>query len=413
MVRTRKATRFGGMVIGVVAAGVALGGDLDPPPGSLTQTMKTLDQVEPRIAVNDENTPGDTTAVYLIGEPGSYYLTANVTGVSGKNGISITAPGVVLDLNGFSLIGVEGAFQAVYCDPGACQIRNGTVRSWRDGITCNGSGTVVERICVSDCSQYGIQVGVGVISHCTVQNGWTGISGGATIIRDCVAVENSGFGILLGSGGVVSRCVSLYNQRGISVGNGGIVEDSRANDNADHGIEAGPSGLIRSCQSQDNGDIGIRAEWGTRVEGCAVYRTGGVGIQAYGSVMMTGCEVFDSGSYGIRAAAGCVVVDCDVSGGDTAGIDLDAGGGDMVVRNCRISGNDGWGIRVRDRCLIEGNHITHNGIAVSTNYAGIILVGTDSVVRDNVVIGNDQGIIDAGSLNVIADNIEQSNVALP
>src|SRR5262245_46218450 len=40
------------------------------PPGAPAPTMKTLDQLEPRIPINATNTPGDATSVYKITVPG-------------------------------------------------------------------------------------------------------------------------------------------------------------------------------------------------------------------------------------------------------------------------------------------------------------------------------------------------------
>jgi len=57
-------------------------GDLNPPPGPVASTMKTLSEVEPRIAVNSINTPGDADSLFKITQPGSYYLTGNITGVA-------------------------------------------------------------------------------------------------------------------------------------------------------------------------------------------------------------------------------------------------------------------------------------------------------------------------------------------
>ena len=47
------------------------------PPGAAAPTTKTLDQVEPRIAINSTNTPGDADSLYKITQPGSSYLTGN------------------------------------------------------------------------------------------------------------------------------------------------------------------------------------------------------------------------------------------------------------------------------------------------------------------------------------------------
>jgi hypothetical protein len=67
--------------------------------------MKTLDQVEARIPIDATRTPGDASATFRITAPGSYYLTGNITGQSGKVGILVLANDVTIDLNGFSLIG--------------------------------------------------------------------------------------------------------------------------------------------------------------------------------------------------------------------------------------------------------------------------------------------------------------------
>jgi hypothetical protein len=58
--------------------------------------MKTLDQVEARTIVNTANTPGDVDNTFIISQPGSYYLSGNITGEAGKNGISIQADDVTL-----------------------------------------------------------------------------------------------------------------------------------------------------------------------------------------------------------------------------------------------------------------------------------------------------------------------------
>src|SRR5262245_32112399 len=84
---------------------IAKAGDLNPPLGPVAPTLKTLTDVEPRIAISAANTPGDADSVFRITQPGSYYLTGNVTGVAGRHGVEIAANSVTLDLNGFDLAG--------------------------------------------------------------------------------------------------------------------------------------------------------------------------------------------------------------------------------------------------------------------------------------------------------------------
>lgn len=83
------------------------------PPGAPAPLMKTLEQVEPRTPVNAVNTPGDTNAVYVISQPGSYYLTGDVLGVPDQHGIRIDADYVTLDLNGYTLDGVIGSLSGI------------------------------------------------------------------------------------------------------------------------------------------------------------------------------------------------------------------------------------------------------------------------------------------------------------
>jgi hypothetical protein len=62
--------------------------------------MVTLSQIEPRIPIS--------SAPYTISQPGSYYLTANIS-VTNGSAITITANQVTLDLNGFTLSSTEAS----------------------------------------------------------------------------------------------------------------------------------------------------------------------------------------------------------------------------------------------------------------------------------------------------------------
>jgi hypothetical protein len=81
-------------------------GSLTPPAGPPVASMKTLDQVEARTPLV-AGAPGvaiSAAGTITISQPGSYYLTKNVTITTNVNGIEINADATV-DLNGFSIIG--------------------------------------------------------------------------------------------------------------------------------------------------------------------------------------------------------------------------------------------------------------------------------------------------------------------
>src|SRR4051794_28495446 len=101
------------LLLSLVARAASPQGSLTPP-GAPAPTMKTLDQLEPRVPVSATTTPGDATSVFKITQPGSYYLTGNITGASGKHGTFIAAGNVTLDLMGFELVGVAGSLDGIH-----------------------------------------------------------------------------------------------------------------------------------------------------------------------------------------------------------------------------------------------------------------------------------------------------------
>src|SRR2546423_4076666 len=112
------------------------------PPGAPAPTMKTLDQVEPRIDLQNAPPSAVTTTNadyhFIITQPGSYYLSANL-GVTKTNGIQINAEGVTLALNGFQISkpgtslsnGIEIADTSH-----RASIRNGSIKGFNYAIRC-------------------------------------------------------------------------------------------------------------------------------------------------------------------------------------------------------------------------------------------------------------------------------------
>ena len=191
------------------------------PPGT---TMLTLSQIEPRTPVDAVHTPGTSTNEFAIINSGSYYLTTNIVGVSGKDGIDIEANNVTLDLSGFSLLGGPGS-------PSSCGIqiltgyanvtvRNGTVSGWGNtAVNSYARDATFDSLNVSS-NQFGLFVY------------------GPSVIRDCTASGNqyTGFGDVA-NGCFIFDNICVGNYYGIAIqGNNNRVEGNHATGNGLEGI---------------------------------------------------------------------------------------------------------------------------------------------------------------------------------
>ena len=239
------------------------------PPGAPAPTMKTLTQIEPRTDVL--TLAGDGGNRFIIAQPGSYYLTTNIVGVSGKNGITIASGNVTLDLNGFALLGVAGSFRGVYVIGTYTNltVRNGTVSGWGgDGVDAYSTGfprnVVLERLTISGNGGHGIETEA------------------ASVVRDCLSQSNYNDGIYC-SGGLISGCVSRDN-RGLGISAvSSVVRDCRVGSSGNDGIHA-TSSVVRDCWVESSAGDGIYATPGT-VSGCFVKDSvqSGIYVNAPGS----------------------------------------------------------------------------------------------------------------------------------
>jgi parallel beta-helix repeat protein len=173
------------------------------PTGSPAPTMKSLDQIEARTPI--------AFAGFGIGTPGAYYLTTNLVGFSGVNGINIVCDNVVIDLNGFTMQGVSGSLSGINISGTHTNIviRNGTICNWdADGINggLSSQNLIVEHMVVTGNTVNGIAGNNCIVSDCSVQNNqWTGIAvsgNGSRITRNNLSGNNAanhsnGAGILI------------------------------------------------------------------------------------------------------------------------------------------------------------------------------------------------------------------------
>jgi len=306
--------------LSAIGASMTFAGPLDPPPGPIQPTMKTLTEVEPRTAINSTNTPGDSDSAFRITESGSYYLAQNfsILGfLSDLHAIEIAANNVTIDLNGFTLTGLSGTLNGIRTDGSGHHnivIKNGTIQSFLTGIALNGADSTeitVEDVSVLNCDTIGIAIRSGRVSDCIVKDsGGTGVIASSNSFVETCTIENSG-------------------SDGINAGIGSIIRDNIVRNNFNDGIRVASRCIIRDNLVSGNGlATGIKA-----------------GIQIYGGDSLIQSNVVVGNEFGLRSSTVSIfaqnivsnnVIDIDISGAnpglaDQASSPNGAGAWDNIV----------------------------------------------------------------------------------
>lgn len=257
---------LGAAGVGAIAA-LSRAGPLNPPPGAVAPTSRTLNEVYDKIPAGLPNGTGDGrtpiaggTISTFISQPGSYVLTGNITTTGSC--IVINTDGVTLDLNGFTLastslttanLSISGARTAV-------TVRNGQIAGGLNGVSVlvSARNLLLEDLSILGAKLSGITVNgaasrAAVIRRCTITD--TGASttpaesgvviagiqylGANAVIQDCTVFRlfsNAqgvttfrGIGLVLNaqSGSVVERCRVLHDApitgQGINLNSGASV----------------------------------------------------------------------------------------------------------------------------------------------------------------------------------------------
>jgi len=348
------------------------------PPGPPSPTMKSLSQIEPRTPIS--------LLPYSITNPGSYYVTANLTGVAGTNGITITVGSVEIDLMGFVLIGVPGSGDGVSVPTSQMNIsiHDGNLQGW-GGYGVNGtnaSNSHLERLRAFSNTAGGLALGnASVICDCEASsNLWHGITvGNGSVVRDSTASANSGAqgpssgsGIVGGNSIVVSGCAATLNWGwGIALGDDSTISScSASSDNLNYlfgGILTGNGCTITSCTANKN----LEGEHGN-------------GIVTGNSCIIKECTA-NYNNAGIVTGTGCNIIEC-IACFNAVGTGEGIVAGDIsIVRGCVVNGNTYGGIYCGNNCFIIDNASLGNLV---NYYPDIVASGSNNVVIHNLIETN-------------------------
>lgn len=325
------------------------------PPGPPGPTQRTLTELAPRQPISE--------VPITISEPGSYYLTGNLT-VTDPDGsltaaININSSDVTLDLNGFTLSGpntvnfglrIVGTPQAPRRN---IRIHSGNLHGFSSGIFAshliNGQ---FENLVIQQSSSSGVIL--------------SGTNRGSRFWR-CTIIDSGSWGLSLSASGSASvlsgtrveECVIAGNiQRGISIvsTNGALIEDTliqnsviAANSGSGLQMEAGTDSLIR----------------GTQVRGSTLHGNSSRGVNLR----------LRNGEFHSNAFTGNTISQTD-NAGFLASADQGMGG--------QLIGT-----------VIQNNTISHHRFNGGIRLVGSQIAIEQSVIRDNLLADNGIGTAQA------------------
>lgn len=362
------------------------------PPGAPGATMKTLDQLEPRIPI-----PGGSVST-TISTSGSYYLTGNL-----MRSITIAADNVTLDLMGFWILGVNGYHAITFLQGYGANtiIRNGTLRlSGNGGIALDAryaDNCLFENLRVEGGSGafWGIVAGIrSVVRNCTVRDcNKIGIHVGArSEVRDCRVFDGTVDGIHAENNcRIIDNVIEGHDGSGLTLlGTGSYVANNIVKGNDDnYDLAQGNQLNLLLCEIPETLD------WPCSVKFAGTLKTTQTGV------------------HGITVAADDVTI--DMAGHTLIGPGADSRNGiyqNSSYRNLRVFNGKivHWErSHVNAGIYVLGNSAILSDLQISTNAIGI-KVNSNARISNCTVYGNSYyGIFASISGNIISDCTAYNN----
>lgn len=363
------------------------------PPGAPGETMKSLDQIEPRTAI--------TQVPVVISNSGSYYFTTNlVCTVPSAQAIRVITNNVSIDLCGFTLEGTPGLpMVGIYQSAElGLRVANGFIRGFEgNAIHAGGSANIFRNLTIAS-GYYGIGTGFSaLVEDCTIHNLFneSGTAIGVycdmnSVVRNCsisyVHGEVSSAGIYMDAYGVVSKC-SVAN---VSPGVGGISR----------GIYGSQNLVATECSVSSCDGVGFRVGTGT-IRDC-IAKNNLIGVSVSDGVQLDGVVASGSVSNGFQVGSNCRLTHCIANGNGYQGMDVT--GSRNVISDSTCNGNTSSGIFVwEDENRIENNHLAGNDYGLYLRYWAPDSLAQGNIVMRNTAIRNTSANFEVGVSNWVAN----------
>lgn len=370
----------------------------------------------------------------VINDPGAYCMVGNVLVATPGAAIQVNAEGVVIDMGGFTLTGGGTGEVGIQSDFPCLEVKNGTVTNYSvAGLSLAGQSTVsdlkvsycgngilgAEQVRVEnsvllenlssdldlgaesevvDCrvkaSVNSISVQLedgGLAERVNVRGGLIGFKGGiGSRFIDCVATEFRNVGFQGDNGnsfrGCFARGRDTNSRWGIRSSDGSRIESCTANGPLEVGLSVGEHSLVTKCVVSNTELFGITCEEGVRIDNCQVSE----------------CNRSETREIsGIQAGAGTSIRETSVMDCKSNGITIFGDGGQ--VQHCVVSGNEGHGLCLNDGVDVRWNQLLNNGLA------GVLCRGNRSVLAENLIDANGDGVVLEGHSTLLVGNRSLDN----